>query len=195
MEIREMEPRDNKTMAEIIVNVLAEHGFKDEQTGGYELNNLPLKIKDLYSHFYHLGGKYFVIEDSDTGTILGGGGFLPLPSNLTNNFNGFFSKNFGKACSLEKLYFLPQLRGTGLASQLMNKIQEAAVSIGCQSMYIETEPNLERAHHFYQKMGFSPVEVEKKDTVAFFKILDCAYRNKIEPTKNHNPVCDSCLLH
>ncbi|ARG96659.1 GNAT family N-acetyltransferase [Legionella micdadei] len=172
--IREMMPQDNEAMAKIIVTVLAEHGFKDERTGGYDINNLPPKIKELFSYIYRQGGKFFVVEETDTRTVLGGGGFLPrITSSLCSNHYGFFSRdNCRKVCELEKFYFLPEIRGTGLASQLMDKIQTTAINQGYQAMYIETEPSLERAHHFYEKMGFTRTPVTKENTTSFFKWLE-----------------------
>lgn len=97
--IREMMPQDNEAMAKIIVTVLAEHGFKDERTGGYDINNLPPKIKELFSYIYRQGGKFFVVEETDTRTVLGGGGFLPrITSSLCSNHYGFFRGIIAEKC-------------------------------------------------------------------------------------------------
>ena len=175
-----MNSQDNNAMANIIVDVLKEHGFVDEKTGGYNKDNLPLKIKDLNSYILMHGGIYYVVEETARQRILGGGGYIAKKP----NFNGFFPRaehNLARTCELEKFYFLPEARGTGLAMELLNKIQETAIATGYVSMFLETEPTLTRAIHFYEKAGFKRLAIGKKSSVCMMKALDHSACLELEP--------------
>ncbi|MFC3909789.1 GNAT family N-acetyltransferase [Legionella dresdenensis] len=166
--IRALEPRDNTAIAEIIISVLAEHGFTNPTNGGYDRNNLPEKIRDLYSFIRKNNGSYYVIEDTETNKILGGGGYIISPGPVSAHYSAnvlFFNHHQRTICSLEKFYLLPEARGTGLAEEVFKRLQKSAFLKGLNAMYVSTEPCLNRAISFYKKMGFMEIEPHKKNTV------------------------------
>ncbi|WP_165483077.1 GNAT family N-acetyltransferase [Legionella genomosp. 1] len=171
--IRKMKPEDNASMAKIIVDVLTEYGYRDSQSGGYDIDNLPDRISDLYGFIQKEGGVYFVIEDTETQRILGGGGFRPNAASLKySNANRFFSQDLiNRSCALEKLYFLPELRGQGFGLKILEEIQAAAIEKGYSSIYAGTEPNLKQAQSLYKKAGFIQLETTRKNSVCFLKAL------------------------
>lgn len=179
--IREMTSQDNAQMAKIIVNVLVEHEFSDSSNGGYDTHNLPLKIRDLYTYIKSRGGKYFVIEDTIEHHILGGGGYIVR----LQQDNSFFSQKNPSFIELEKLYFLPEIRGTGLATELLMKIESEAHHETYPLIYVETEPSLSRAIRFYEKSGFKKIQTSKTNSICFIKDLkaNCQSSNELVPTK------------
>jgi putative acetyltransferase len=57
-------------------------------------------------------------------------------------------------CELQKLYFLPELRGKGLAKQMLALCIERAAELGFRQMYLESIPAMEAAINLYVKFGF-----------------------------------------
>lgn len=132
--IREIEKRDDKAVEGVIRACLIEFGANHAGTAWAD--------PDLcrFSEIYNTdGNKYWVVED-ENGKILGGVGIGALDG--TDN-----------VCELQKMYCLPQIRGTGLANQLM----ETALSYAkkyYKRCYLETLENMTRAQRFYEKYGF-----------------------------------------
>ncbi len=133
--IRTIEPSDNKMLAVIVRNSLAEFGANKPGTVYYDDTT-----DHLYELFQQSGSNYFVAETQ--GEILGGAGIYPsqgLPSGI---------------CELVKMYLQPQARGLGLGRSLINKCIEFATGFGYQQVYIETMPELRKAVSVYEKYGF-----------------------------------------
>jgi len=132
--IREIEEKDNKIIENIIRRCLIEFGGNRE--------GLAWSDPDLgrFSEIYNKAGhKYWVVED-ENGELLGGVGIGKL--NGTDD-----------VCELQKMYFLPQARGTGIS----HKIMEIALDFAKQNYkqcYIETLSNMIAANKFYKKYGF-----------------------------------------
>ena len=57
-------------------------------------------------------------------------------------------------CELQKMYFLPEARGLGFGTQLMQLCLENAKMFGFKSCYLETLPQMEDAQKLYVKAGF-----------------------------------------
>ena len=93
----------------------------------------------MYSVYNQCGAAYWVIEHR--GEIVGGGGFAPLAGEPN-------------VCELQKMYFLPETRGKGLATKLVNMSLKEAKTMGYQSMYLETTECLGAAIKLYEKLGF-----------------------------------------
>ncbi|MBO5439077.1 MAG: GNAT family N-acetyltransferase, partial [Clostridia bacterium] len=132
--IREIQSKDNKQVENVIRTCLIEFGANHEGTAWAD--------PDLcrFSEIYNTeGNKYWVIED-ENGTILGGVGI--------GNLEGT-----DKICELQKMYCLPEIRGTGLS----HKIMDIALNYAKQyykKCYLETLPNMIGAQKFYEKYGF-----------------------------------------
>jgi putative acetyltransferase len=133
--IRIIEPSDNKAIAGIIRTVLAEH--KADKPGTVYFDPTT---DDLFSLFHQPGSAYFVVELN--GEIVGGSGIFPT-ENLPEG-----------CCELVKLYLLNKLRGKGLGRRLIEHCIAEAKKLGYSSMYLETMPELSNAVSLYEKLGF-----------------------------------------
>lgn len=134
--IREIEQKDNKAVESVIRSCLIEYGGNHEGTAWAD--------PDLgrFSEIYNSeGNKYWVAED-ENGKIVGGTGI------------GYLTK---EVCELQKMYCLPNARGTGVAHQLMQTALEYAKQY-YKSCYLETLDNMTRAQKFYEKYGFKRVD-------------------------------------
>lgn len=132
--IREIQQKDNKQVENVIRTCLIEFGANHEGTAWAD--------PDLcrFSEIYNTeGNKYWVIED-ENGIILGGVGI--------GNLEGT-----DKICELQKMYCLPQIRGTGLSHKLMDVALNYAKQY-YKKCYLETLPNMIGAQKFYEKYGF-----------------------------------------
>lgn len=133
--IREIQKLDNAQMAAIVRDVLTDFGAPKIGTAYadpyldtlFEVYNVPRAI-------------YFVVEKN--GKILGGAGIMQL-ENSDNSI-----------CELQKMYFLPELRGLGFGTQLMKLCLEKAIEFGFESCYIETMSYMDAAQKLYRKSGF-----------------------------------------
>lgn len=57
-------------------------------------------------------------------------------------------------CELQKMYFLPELRGQGVAWELAQRALTFAREQGFRQCYLETTATLDRAIALYEKLGF-----------------------------------------
>lgn len=131
--IREIEKRDNKAVESVIRACLIEFGANHEGTAWAD--------PDLgrFSEIYCAeGNKYWVAED-ENGQIAGGAGIGRL-----------YAKG---VCELQKMYCLPEARGTGAAHLLMKTALEYARRY-YERCYLETLDNMTAAQRFYEKYGF-----------------------------------------
>jgi putative acetyltransferase len=79
------------------------------------------------------------VAEDETGRIVGGVGIGPLDAE--------------GLCELQKMYCLPDARGTGLAQKLM-AIALAYARKFYTRCYLETLDNMTAAQKFYEKNGF-----------------------------------------
>lgn len=143
--IREIELEDNPKIAKAIRSVLIEYGVPKVGTA-YEDKALDC-MTETYSEAKK---KYFVIAEGDA--ILGGAGISPL-----DNYDG-------NVCELQKMYFMPEARGKGLGSKMMEKCLDFAKQIGFEQCYLETLPYMEEARKLYRKVGFKSIDKPLGDT-------------------------------
>jgi len=130
--IREIEAKDNKIVENIIRTCLIEFGANHEGTAWAD--------PDLgrFSEIYNKEGyKYWVVENED-GVVVGGTGIGKLTEDV---------------CELQKMYCLPETRGTGISHSLMEIALEYAKKY-YKKCYIETLSNMIAANKFYKKYGF-----------------------------------------
>ncbi len=134
--IREIEEKDNKAVESVIRACLIEYGGNHEGTAWAD--------PDLgrFSEIYNSeGNKYWVAED-ENGKIVGGTGIGDLGNCV---------------CELQKMYFLPEARGQGIANKLM-ELALAYAKKYYRKCYLETLDNMTRAQRFYEKHGFIRVD-------------------------------------
>lgn len=137
--VRDIKPEDNAQLAALIRNVSAEYGLSEEK--GFSVADPTLD--SLYEVYDTQNSHYWVVEQN--GKIFGGAGIAPV-------------KGDESICELQKMYFLPELRGKGLARTLAVKCFKEARKLGFSQIYLETTDNLSEATALYESLGFEPVE-------------------------------------
>ncbi|NAZ55152.1 GNAT family N-acetyltransferase [Vibrio toranzoniae] len=139
VEVRPLKQQDNTEVANVIRQVSYENGLTEDK--GYGVADPTLE--DMFSVYNNGRSQYWVIELD--GKVVGGGGFAPL-AGMT------------EVCELQKMYFLPETRGKGLAKKLVNMSMEKAKALGYQHMYLETTECLNAAVKLYEKLGFDHLD-------------------------------------
>lgn len=143
--IREIQPDDNKKTAKVIRKILIEFGVPKVGTAYAD------KILDtLYEAYDTEKAIYYVVEKD--GEIFGGAGIKQL-----DNYDG-------NVCELQKMYFLPEARGIGLGSKMMDTCLQKAKEFGFGQCYLETLPYMEDARKLYRKAGFKDLDAPMGDT-------------------------------
>ncbi|MDX1401600.1 MAG: GNAT family N-acetyltransferase, partial [Kiloniellales bacterium] len=87
-------------------------------------------------------GRFWVAEksgdDANSSQIVGSAACLAIPEGL----------------QLYNLYLRPQLRGTGAGRLLIETVLSFGEAIGACEIVLWTDTRFERAHRFYEKIGF-----------------------------------------
>ena len=135
IQIRPIQPADNKAIASVIRGTFLEFGIARPGTAYFD----PA-VDDMYTGFQTAGSCYYVgLID---GHIAGGGGIYPsggLPDGT---------------CELVKMYLATASRGKGLGRQLIEACLASAREYGYSQVYLETFPELQKAMSMYEKFGF-----------------------------------------
>ena len=138
--VRPIMPTDNPLIAQVIREVSAEFGLTADK--GYTVSDPNLdRLFELYSE---ANSAYWVVELD--GKVVGGGGVAPLLCSEPD------------ICELQKMYFLPGVRGLGLARTLALQAMEFARERGFQRCYLETTASLTRAIKLYEQLGFRHID-------------------------------------
>ncbi|WP_419238079.1 bifunctional helix-turn-helix transcriptional regulator/GNAT family N-acetyltransferase [Photobacterium leiognathi subsp. mandapamensis] len=133
--IRAITPLDNAAVAALIRRVSAEYGLTPDK--GFSVADPHLD--DLCQHYQTANSRYWVIEKNNR--ILGCGGIAPLAGDT-------------QWSEVQKVFFLPELRGKGLARTLTVKALKFARKNGFKGCYLETTGVLKEAVKLYQSLGF-----------------------------------------
>lgn len=152
--VRPLTSQDNAAIADVIRRVSAEHGLTADK--GYTVSDPNLDF--LYELYSQPRSAYWVIEYA--GSVAGGGGVAPLTGAETT------------LCELQKMYFLPVLRGRGLARELALKALEFARAQDFTHCYLETTASLTAAIALYEKLGFRHIDSALGST----RHVDCEVR-------------------
>jgi putative acetyltransferase len=139
IQIRTIEPRDNAALARVIRTTLAEFGANKPGTVYYD------ETTDHLSDMFQVPGSVYYVAEYK-GEIVGGGGIYPtqgLPEGT---------------CELVKMYLLPEVRGIGLGSILIQKSLDFARTAGYHQVYLETMPELKQALKTYERFGFRYID-------------------------------------
>ena len=118
--MRRLTQQDNPAIARVIRQVSAEYGLTADK--GYTVADPNLD--ELYQVYSQPGHAYWVVEYE--GEVVGGGGIAPLAGSESD------------ICELQKMYFLPAIRGKGLAKKLALMAMEQAREMGFKRCYLET---------------------------------------------------------
>lgn len=134
--IRPIEPGDNAAMAAIIRSVMPEFGADGP---GFAIHDA--EVDTMYEAYTQPRCSYFVVERDDV--VVGGGGIAPLEDGEPD------------VCELRKMYFLPQTRGIGAGSAMMQRCLGAARAQGFKRCYLETLTGMDAAQTLYKRSGFA----------------------------------------
>lgn len=133
--IREIQPEDNEQIEQIIRGCFHEFRIPLEGTA-YSDKETPI----MYESYQNSHDVYYVIDNN--GEILGGGGVKPL-------------KDFeGDVCEIQKMYFLPKVRGKGYGKLMLEKCMQSAREFGYKQCYLESALQLKAAIHIYESYNF-----------------------------------------
>lgn len=135
--IRPIEARDNAAIAGIIMSVFGEYGLLGQE--GFSFSDPILhQLSEVYNQ---KGSAYWVVELD--GIVSGGVGIAPME-------DGY--------CELQKLYFLPSVRGMGIARRMVITALEFARQQGYDYCYLESTATLKESLKLYESVGFEYVE-------------------------------------
>lgn len=137
--IRKIQPADDAAVAKVIRNVLIEHNVPKVGTAYADAS-----LDRMYETYNKNGSAYFVIEES--GTIIGCAGIAHLDGGEAG------------VCELQKMYFLPQARGRGLGTAMMQQCLAFAKESGYTHCYLETMPYMLAAQKLYKQSGFDYID-------------------------------------
>lgn len=137
--IRTILPSDNAEIAQVIRQVSTEYGLTEDK--GFSVSDPTLDT--LYQVYQANKGRYWVIVQNDR--VLGGAGIAPLDGE-------------DSICELQKMYFLPVLRGKGFAKKITKMCFKYAKELGYEKCYLETTADLKEAIALYQTLGFEQID-------------------------------------
>ena len=137
--IREIQVEDNSKIAKAIRDILIEFGVPKVGTAYADTI-----LDTLFEAYSEKNCSYYVIEKNNK--IYGGAGIKQL-----ENYNN-------TVCELQKMYFLPNARGIGLGSKMMELCLKKAKEFGFKQCYLETLPYMEGARKLYRNVGFKDLD-------------------------------------
>jgi len=139
MIIRRIEQKDNLRVAEIIRSCLMEYGLAGRMDTAWGDPYL-----ERFSEVYVLENNAYWVAENDEGVVVAGVGIGPLGGD-------------NEVCELQKMYCIPEYRGTGVAQKLLSEALSFA-DRHYRRCYLETCDNMEAAKRFYVKNGFEYTE-------------------------------------
>jgi putative acetyltransferase len=139
--IRPIKSGDDTALAAIIRTVMPEFGASG---AGFAIND-P-EVDYMSSAYRRAGAAYFVLEEPDSGAVVGGGGVAPLDAGDPD------------VCELRKMYFLPSARGRGAGKRMLEACLVTARELGYKRCYLETLAGMQTAQRLYERAGFQPIE-------------------------------------
>ena len=138
MLIREIQQKDNEQIAKVIRNVFHELNAPKEGTAYAD----PI-LDTLFEVYQKPRSVYYVVEKE--GKVVGGCGVAPLENADVS------------VCELQKMYFAPEIRGTGCAEKIIEKCLEFAKNQGFEICYLETLSFMIAAQKLYKRIGFENI--------------------------------------
>lgn len=140
--IRPIEKKDDLAVEKVIRSCLIEFGANHEGTAWAD------PYLNRFSEIYNSpGNQYWVVED-EQGNIVGGAGI------------GYHTEEI---CELQKMYCLPEVRGTGASHELMRLCLDYAKDY-YKTCFLETMENMVAANKFYLKSGFQRIDKSPANT-------------------------------
>ncbi|SFE82298.1 GNAT family N-acetyltransferase [Flavobacterium xueshanense] len=136
--IRKINKEDNQEVAQLIRAVFDEMDIPKVGTA-YE----DLYLDFMYEEYNKPKSVYYVVENN--GKIVGAAGIAPLANEAET------------ICELQKMYFLPETRGIGIGTEMMEVCLQSAKNFGFEKCYLETMPFMLNAQKLYKKTGFENI--------------------------------------
>lgn len=133
MLIREIQEKDNKSVEDLIRTCLIEFGANKPGCAWTDPD-----LGRFFQVYQKEKSKYFVVEHNNK--IVAGCGIGPL-------------EGAENVCELQKMYSYKEVRGTGIADQLL-KLSLNFAKEHYDKCYLETFSNMIAANKFYKKCGF-----------------------------------------
>jgi putative acetyltransferase len=128
-------PDDNRPLATLIRDVMEEHGVLGPGTAHEDV-----EVDGMFEAYTRPRHVYYVLKRK--GKVVGGGGIGPLSGGSRDT------------CELRKMYLLPEVRGLGLGSELLQACLSAAKSLLYRRCYLETVQQMRQARSLYERAGF-----------------------------------------
>ena len=139
LSFRHIRPDDDIAMASVIRTVMPEFGADGP---GFAIHD-P-EVDHMHAAYAQPGAAYFVVVDA-ADRVLGGGGIAKLDGGPEG------------VCELKKMYFLKEVRGTGMGEALLRHCLETAKNLGYTTCYLETLTGMDAAQKLYRRLGFEPL--------------------------------------
>jgi putative acetyltransferase len=136
--IRDIQPADDAAVAAVIRAVMPEFGADGP---GFAIHDPEVGAMSVA---YGGPGTVYLVVEVD-GVVAGGGGIAPLAGGPAG------------VCELQKMYFLPSLRGQGAGRRLLTLLLERARGFGYERCYLETLTGMDAAQGLYRSLGFEPL--------------------------------------
>ncbi|NAY90696.1 GNAT family N-acetyltransferase [Muricauda sp. JGD-17] len=143
--IREITPKDNAQVAQVVRKVLEELGVPKVGTAYADK-----ALDDMYGTYNIPKAVYYVVELE--GKIVGCAGVAQL-----ENYEG-------NVCELQKMYFLGEARGKGIGNRMIKICLDKAKEFGFEQCYLETMPYMKAAQKLYQNNGFEYIDAPMGNT-------------------------------
>lgn len=143
--IRPIKKQDNAKIATLIRSILED--FNIPKVGSAYADE---SLNDMYAAYKNDTAAYFVLEID--GRIVGGAGISQL-----ENYHG-------PICELQKMYYLPEARGRGIGSKMLDLCLTTAKELGYEQCYLETMPYMIAAQKLYERKGFKYIDGPLGDT-------------------------------
>lgn len=138
MLIREIQQKDNESIAKVIRTIF--HELDAPKVGTAYADPI---LDTLYEVYQAPRSVYYVVEKD--GKVVGGCGVAPLENGDTS------------VCELQKMYFAPEIMGTGYAEKIIEKCLEFAKTQGFEICYLETLSFMTTAQKLYKRIGFENI--------------------------------------
>jgi putative acetyltransferase len=86
---------------------------------------------------------FFLVARTPDGTAVGCGGLRPLGAG---------------GLEIKRMFVLPALRGQGVATAILRRIEEEARTLGCPELLLETGTEQPDAMRFYEREGYRRID-------------------------------------
>ena len=145
MIIRAIQQKDNAQIANVIRAVF--HELDAPKVGTAYADPI---LDTLFEVYQTPRSNYYVVEKD--GKVVGGCGIAPLENEDIS------------VCELQKMYFAPEIRGTGYAEKIIEKCLEFAKTQNFELCYLETLSFMTTAQKLYKRIGFEHIDAPMGNT-------------------------------